>query len=119
MVGQFQNLGLRSSCLRDLELEQVASQDMKLSDGLDCSALERFSINNLSFLLFRHAGARLQGLRSLRVDRCWSYDWLLESFKPFLCGCSALEDLDLTGFTAQLDEGLIKHLGKTLTTLRL
>ncbi len=116
--GQFwTNLGLRSSALQALELDQAIANIEDLSDDLDCSALERFSINSLS--LFLSADARLRGLRSLRVDKGLSFDRLERTFKLFLHSCPALEDLDLTGFTAQFDEGLFKHLGKTLTTLRL
>lgn len=66
--GQFwTNLGLRSSALQALELDQAIANIEDLSDDLDCSALERFSINSLS--LFLSADARLRGLRSLRVDK--------------------------------------------------
>ncbi len=54
-----------------------------------------------------------------RVDRCWSYSWLLNTFKDLLHDCLTLEELDLTGFTGQLDVEVFKHLGKTLTTIRL
>ena len=116
---QFQNLGLRSEGLRALEIDQVVPHDTRLTDNIDCSALERLSVNSLSFFLFRNATARLKGLRSLRIDRCWSYDWLLEPFKSFLHTCLVLEELDLTGFTAQSDVFLFQHLGKTLKRLRL
>lgn len=116
---QFHNLRLRSSGLRALEFDQSLGQDTERSDDLDCSALERFSVTSLSFFHFRNAGARLRGLRSLRVENGGSYDWLLPTFNIFLHSCPALEDLDLTGFTDQFEEGLFKHLGKTLITLRL
>ena len=116
---QFQYRGLWSSGLRALEFDEVVGHDTEFTKYLDCSALERLSVNSLSFFLFHDAHVRLRGIRSLRVDRCWSYHWFLPNFKKFLYTCSGLEELDLTGFTALFDAELFEHLGKTLKALKL
>ena len=86
---------------------------------LDWPSLERLSLSNSWILHSQPISAQLSNLKSLRL---WRLDHTIEkSVLKVLESLSNLEQLDYNGRIDQIisRHGLFKHLGKTLTSLRL